>query len=78
MIAIEGKTDYWAWLEHIERKWKTGAYTGEGQWRYRRTEPSLADEPARRLRGQPANTNQPPHPTKFKILADIATRNDRY
>src|SRR6187551_857681 len=72
MISIEGKTDYWAWLEYIERKWKTGAYTGEGQWRYRR-----AGSQPRRLPAPPANTNQPPQQAKLKILADVAARDKR-
>ena len=76
MIAIEGKTDYWAWLEYIDRKWKTGAYTGERQWRYRRagSQSSVDNLRAKRLPAQPANTNHPPTPAKLKILADIAAR----
>ncbi len=35
VIAIEGRSEYWVWLEIVERKWGRSRYSGKGKWRYR-------------------------------------------
>jgi hypothetical protein len=35
VVMIEEGSEYWVWLEIVERKWGTSRYTGMRKWRYR-------------------------------------------
>ena len=47
VVTEEGGSEYWVWMETVERKWGSGKYTGRRKWRYRPAQSSRD----RRLRG---------------------------